>query len=57
MESDRIFVVRHKKPGYQKGKPHKVFNNLLVQDFKAEEINKKWCADFTYLFLTDGSKR
>lgn len=50
-------VVRRKKPGYQKGTPHKVFDNLLLQDFKAGSINQKWCTDFTYLFLTDGSKR
>ena len=39
------------------GAPHKVFENKLHQDFKAESINQKWCTDFTYLFLTDGSKR
>lgn len=50
-------IVRRKKPGYQKGTPHKVFDNLLSQDFKADSINQKWCTDFTYLFLTDGSKR
>jgi transposase InsO family protein len=50
-------IVRRKKPGYRKGKPHKVFDNLLKQDFTAEKINQKWCTDFTYLFLTDGSKR
>jgi transposase InsO family protein len=50
-------IVRRKKPDYRKGKPHKVFDNLLKQDFTAEKINQKWCTDFTYLFLTDGSKR
>ena len=50
-------VVRRKKPGYQKGSSHKVFANLLEQDFTAESVNLKWCTDFTYLFLTDGSKR
>lgn len=50
-------VVRRKKPGYRKGTPHKVFENLLAQDFTAESPNEKWCTDFTYLFLTDGSKR
>ena len=29
----------------------------LQRDFKADTINQKWCIDFTYLFLTDGSKR
>lgn len=50
-------IVRPKKPGYQKGKPHKIFENLINQDFTSNEINKKWCSDFTYLFLKDGSKR
>ena len=50
-------VVRRKKPGYHKGKAHKVFENLIHQEFSASEINQKWCTDFTYLFLTDGSKR
>lgn len=29
----------------------------LNQEFHADKINQKWCTDFTYLFLTDGSKR
>lgn len=50
-------VVRRKKPGYQKGNAHKVFENILQQEFAADEMNQKWCTDFTYLFLSDGSKR
>lgn len=50
-------VVRRKKPGYVKGQPHKVFPNLIKQNFTAEKINHLWCTDFTYLFLTNGSKR
>lgn len=50
-------VTRRKRPGYKRGKAHKVFSNLLEQDFSCEEINTKWCTDFTYLFLADGSKR
>lgn len=50
-------IVRRKKPGYSKGIAHKTFDNLLSQDFTAADINQKWCTDFTYLFLTDGSKR
>lgn len=44
-------VVRPKKPGYEKGKPHKLFNNKLNQNFTANKINRKWCTNFTYLFL------
>ena len=50
-------VVRRKKPNYRKGKAHKVFPNLLQQDFNADKINAKWCTDFTYLYLADGRKR
>ena len=50
-------IVRKKKPAYKKGTPHKIFENKLNQDFTADQINQKWCTDFTYLFLTDGSKR
>ena len=50
-------VVRRKKPNYKKGIAHKTFPNLLQQDFTAVKTNHKWCTDFTYLFLTDGSKR
>lgn len=54
----RLFsVVRRKKPGYKKGTPHKVFDNLLSQNFTADSINQKWCTDFTYLFLANGKKR
>ena len=50
-------VTRRKRPDYRKGTPHKVFPNLLDQNFQAEKINQKWCTDFTYLFLKDGRKR
>jgi len=50
-------VVRKKRPEYRKATAHKVFDNLLKQDFSADAINEKWCTDFTYLFLADGSKR
>ena len=50
-------VIRRKKPGYRKGKPHTVFKNQLNQNFKASRKNQIWCTDFTYLSLTNGSKR
>jgi transposase InsO family protein len=50
-------VTRRKAPEYKKGKPHKVFPNVLKQDFSCDEINTKWCVDFTYLFLEDRSTR
>ena len=50
-------ITRRRKPNYAYGKPHKVFENLLNQDFTAEKPNQKWCTDFTYLFLTSGTVR
>ena len=50
-------IVRRKKPDYQHGKPHKIFPNILEQDFACDEINTKWCTDFTYLFLEGGETR
>lgn len=50
-------IVRRKKPGYRKSYPHKIFKNILNQDFSCNVINTKWCTDFTYLNLADGRKR
>lgn len=50
-------ITRRKKKGSAPGKRHKVFDNLLKRDFTAEKPNRKWCVDFTYLFLQNGSKR
>ena len=50
-------IVRPKKPGYEHGKPHKVFENRLKQNFQADGINQKWCTDFTYLFLKNHGVR
>ena len=50
-------ICRRKKPGYKKGHPHKIFTNLLNQEFHVSKPNHVWCTDFTYLFLTNGSIR
>ena len=50
-------IVRRRKPGYTKGHPYKLFRNILEQDFACDEINTKWCTDFTYFNLSDGAKR
>jgi len=50
-------IVRPKKPDYEHGKPHKIFSNKLNQNFTANEINQKWCTDFTYLFLKNHEVR
>ena len=50
-------AARLKRPDYEHGKPHKVFPNRLNQNFTADEVNQKWCIDFTYLFLKDHEVR
>jgi putative transposase len=50
-------IVRPKKPDYKRGKPHKIFENKIRQDFTADQINQKWCTDFTYLFLKNHEVR
>ena len=56
-EMQLFSISRKKKPDYEHGVAHKVYENKLNQNFDSAEINQKWCTDFTYLFLTDGSKR
>ena len=50
-------LVRPKKPGYRRGKPHKVFENRLQREFHADHANHRRCTDFTYLFLKNGEAR
>lgn len=50
-------VVRPRKPSYKHGKPHRIFENKLHQDFSADKPNQKWCTDFTYLFLNNNEVR
>ena len=50
-------LVCPKKPGYRREKPHKIFENRLQQEFHADRANRKWCTDFTYLFLKNGEVR
>ena len=52
-----LSICRRKRPGYKKGHAHKIFPNLLKQNFNINEANKIWCTDFTYLTLTNGSLR
>ena len=52
-----LSVTRRKRPEYHKRKAHKVFPNILEQDFDSNEIHTKWCTDFTCLFLENGEKR
>lgn len=53
----QIYSIVRRKYKYQKGIIHKTFENKLKQNFKADRKNQKWCTDFTYLNLTNGTKR
>jgi len=50
-------IVRRKKPRYIKGDAHKVFPNLLKQQFSVQAPNPVWCTDFTYMYLQNGKPR
>ena len=50
-------IVSPKKPRYEHETPHKVFDNKLKQNFTADGMNRKWCTDFTYLFLANHEVR
>jgi len=48
--------ITRRKYHYERGESHKVFANLLEQNFTAAKPNEKWCTDFTYLHLENGEK-
>lgn len=50
-------ISRKRKSVYEHGKAHKIYDNKLKQNFQTDEINQKWCTDFTCLLLTNVSKR
>lgn len=51
-------IVRRKKMKYAFfGEPHEVLENLVNRKFEAEDINKVWCTDFTYIKLSAGMAR
>ena len=50
-------VTRRHRPGYCKGAAHKVFENIIKRQFTVPLPDKFWCADFTYIPLSDGSMR
>ena len=52
-----LCICRRKRPEYKKGHQHKVFPNILNQNFAVAAKNKVWCTDFTYLFLSNGTVR
>ncbi len=50
-------IVRRKKPPYPNGHKHRIYPNLLKQNFNVATQNTVWCIDFTYLFLKNGKVR
>ena len=47
----KISDIYHKHHGVDGYRSMQVFENKIQQNFSADEINQKWCTDFTYLFL------
>ena len=47
-------ICKRKKLGYKKGYAHRIFPDLVSRNFKTDRINHIWCADFTYLNLSNG---
>ncbi|WP_341769129.1 IS3 family transposase [Erysipelothrix anatis] len=50
-------IIRRKKQPFKTGKQHKVFTNLIQQNFHVTKPNRLWCVDFTYLYLRNGTPR
>lgn len=48
-------IVLKRKPTYLKAKKYKIFKNILNRNFHADKKNIKWCTDFTYIKLSNGS--
>jgi putative transposase len=53
-ELKKYSIVFRKRPGYVKGKAHKVFPNLLKRNFEAKKRHTVLCTDFTYTRLKNG---
>lgn len=49
-------AIRRKKPAYLKGNAHKIFPNLLNQNFDVSKENEVWVVDFTYMKLSCGKE-
>lgn len=50
-------IIMRKKPGYKAAKKHKIFSNILNQNFIIDKKNKVWCTDFTYMRSPNGKFR
>lgn len=50
-------VARPRHPRYEKRRPFKTYPDLLNENFKADNANEKWCIDFTFIELENGSIR
>ena len=50
-------VIMRKRHGHTTSKKHKIFSNLLNQNFTVNEKNTVWCTDFTYMREPGGKFR
>jgi transposase InsO family protein len=54
---DLAAIIMRKKPRYSSEKRHKIFDNILKQNFTVREKNQIWCTDFTYMRQSNGKFR
>lgn len=50
-------VIMRFKPSCKVGNKHKIFDNILNQNFTVNNKNKVWCTDFTYMCQPNGKFR
>ena len=50
-------IIRKKKSKYQKNISEQIAENILGRDFKALNINEKWCCDVTEFKIKNTSKK
>ena len=50
-------IQRRKKHDIVNYPQHKVFKNLVKQNFNVAKPNRIWCTDFTYVYLSNGVRR
>jgi len=50
-------IRRKRKYNYQKNLPEQTAENIMKRDFKASNINEKWCADVTEFKIDKNSRK
>lgn len=50
-------IIMRRKFGYKRCRKHKIFDDLLKQNFKVDRKNKVWCTNFTCMRQPNGKFR